>query len=201
MKSKKVILVTGYDRCGKDYLADKLANYLDADIAHLADPLKDIVCDMLDLNREELEELKNNAYSLLDIGYGYNGRDRTQTLNFRKFIIKVGTILRKNVGEYIFIEAIKNIIKESNKDYVIIPDVRFLIEYKELSKSFNTFTIKLDSELDSCGRNDVKYEVDKIPYDYIFKNTEDIIEFAENLKNLIEKIKGNYEKGELNEWF
>jgi len=197
----KVILITGYDRCGKDYVASKLANYLNADIEHLADPLKNIVSDILDLNREELEDLKNNPYSSLDIDFGYNGRSRTQTLRFRKFIIKVGTILRKNVSEYIFIEAIKNIIKESNKDYVIIPDVRFLIEYEELSKSFNTFTIKIDSELDSCGKNDIKYEVDKIPYDHVFKNTEDIIEFGDNLKNLIEKMKGNYEKGELNEWF
>jgi len=184
----KVILITGYDRCGKDYVASKLANYLNADIEHLADPLKDIVCDITNLNREELEDLKNNYYSYLNIEYGYNGRDRTQTLNFRNFIIKVGATLRKNIGEHIFVEAIKNRIKESDKDYVIIPDIRFLIEYKELSKSFNTFTIRIESELDSCGKNDIKYEVDKIPYDYVFKNTEDIIEFAENLKSLIRVI-------------
>ena len=199
MRSKKVILITGYDRCGKDYLADKLANYLDAAIIHLADPLKDIVCDMLGLNREELEDLKNNYYSCLDIEYGYNGKDRSQTLNFRNFIIKIASILRKNISEHVFTEATKNRIKESNKDYIIIPDVRFLIEYEELSKSFNTFTIKLDSELDSCGKNGIKYEVDKIPYDYMFKNTEDIIRFAENLKDLIKNIKDNYKKGEVNE--
>ena len=195
----KVILITGYDRCGKDYVAIKLVNYLNAEIEHLADPLKDIVCDIAKLDREELEDLKNNYYSYLNIEYGYNGRERTQTLNFRNFIIKVGATLRKNIGEHIFVEAIKNRIKKSNKDYVIVPDVRFLIEYEELSKSFNTFTIRLNSELDNCGKNGNKYEVDKIPYDYVFNNTEDIIEFAENLKNLIEKIKGNDKKGELNE--
>jgi len=182
----KIILITGYDRCGKDYVASKLADYLNADIKHLADTLKDIVCDILNLKREELEEFKDNEH--------YISRHITKTnimpdlCSVRNYIIKVATTLRKNIGEHIFIEAIKDKIKESNKDYIIIPDIRFLIEYEELSKSFNTFTIKIDSELDNCGKNDIKYEVDKIPYDYIFKNTEDIIEFVENLKSLIRNI-------------
>jgi len=199
MKSKKVILITGYDRCGKDYLANKLTDYLNADIEHLADPLKDVVCGILDLKRNELEDLKNNPYSYLTIDYEYNGRSRTQSINFRKFIIKTATILRKNISEHIFIETIKDRIKKSDKDYVIVPDIRFLVEYEELSKSFNTFTIKLDSELDTCGRNDIKYEVDKIPYDCLFLNTEDDVRFVKNLKDLIEKIKDNYKKGEVNE--
>jgi len=195
----KVILITGYDRCGKDYLANKLSQYLDADIVHLADSLKDIVCDLLDTEREELENLKNSPYAYIDIEYNYDGVRKSQTIGFRAFIIRVASAIRNNISKNVFIESVKNKIRESNKEYIIVPDARFLLEYEELSKDFDLYSIRLESKLDTCGKNGERYEVDLIPYDCVFTNTKDERMFTNYLEELVEKIKNHYEKEETNE--
>ena len=193
MPKKYIIMITGYDRCGKDYIAQKLKEDLNADVIHLADSLKNICCDILDINRETLEVCKNKN-GLIEIETSipcYSNEVFPSTHNVRNFIIKVATSIREHLGENVFIDALKENIFKSKKDVIIVPDVRFEIEYYSIKNmnNANTVLIKIDSDLEECGKNGIKYEVDNLNPDIVFKNTKNERSFNINYGWLLKEIK------------
>jgi len=184
---KKLILITGYDRCGKDYLANYLSVYYNAEILYLADVLKDIVSDILNIGKEDLEKCKNTEHSWIDIILNSDYKISI-TKNCREFIINVAGILRKYLGKDVFINILINKINSSKKDIIIIPDVRFLIEYEKLRKEYNAMVVKIDSELKECGKNGFRYEVDEIKEDIVFNNNLNKDIFNNNFSSLVDVI-------------
>jgi len=162
-----VIGITSYDRCGKDTFALDLKEAYKKQnkkviILRMADSLKNVVSEMLGINKATLESMKNDDKLL---GWGLNIEPT------RNILIKTGTALRNVFGEKIFVDNVKDKILKfyNDKDTVIIiPDIRFKIE-AEMIKELNGVIIRLFSELKSCGANNEKYEVDEIKYDYDFR--------------------------------
>ena len=193
MPKKYVVMITGYDRCGKDYIAQKLKEDLNADVIHLADSLKNICWDILDIDRETLEACKNKN-GLIEIETSipcFSNKVFPSAYNARNFIIKVATSIRKHLGKNVFIDALKENIFNSKKDIIIVPDVRFEIEYYSIKNMNNTNTvlIKIDSDLEECGKNGIKYEVDNLNPDILFKNTKNERSFNINYDWLLKEIK------------
>jgi len=186
-----IIAIIGYRRCGKDFLTQKLLElYNNSETSAkrfaFADPLKDYICDLMNLSREELEELKENTNYKFNIG--------KKSYNMREFLVTFANRLRQIFGDDIWAKATIKMLKKDNSDIKIISDMRFLIEYKTLKKyadenNEELFIIYLDSDLESCDKfNKDEKDIEKIPYQFKFFNTKNEKIFNSFLDELIDKI-------------
>lgn len=168
---KKIILITGYDRCGKDYVTNKLKNIFDADVFRFADELKLFITKLFNIDLETLDKKKNNGDELV-IDNGIN----KEKMSYRKLLNVVGTALRETFGDNFFARSIVNKIETSEKEFIILSDTRFLIEVETIKdyakkNKYDIIIVKIESDLDICGSNGFKYEVPKIETDLVFINT------------------------------
>ena len=159
----KIIGITGYDRCGKDTLANmlsnKLSNYGKVVIFPLARALKHYVSDILDIDMDTLENMKNNE-EYVCIG--------NRRITMRDTLILFSQNMKKYIDKNVWsIILLNNIDKDI--DYLIIPDIRYKEEELYLRK-YDTIIIKLKSNLPNCKKNNKEYEVNKIKYDVAIYN-------------------------------
>ena len=183
-----IVVITGYRRCGKDYLAQNLINYLNKKykVQHFAfaNPLKDYITDLFGISIDDLEKLKENKSVKFQI---FN-----KIYNMREFLVKFANKLREFFGDDIWAKATLNQIKkqDSNEyiDIKIITDMRFLTEYK-IIKDFaqetneDLFIIRLDSDIEGCEKDNLdEKEIKMIPFDYKFFNSK------ENFNNEFNKL-------------
>ncbi len=186
-----IIAIIGYRRCGKDYLTQKLLElYNNSETSAkrfaFADPLKEYICDLMNISREELEKLKE------DINYTFTIGKKQYTM--REFLVTFANRLRQIFGDDIWAKATIESMKKDNSNIKIISDMRFLIEYKTLKKfteesGEELFIIYLDSDLESCDKfNKDEKDIEKIPYNFKFFNTKDEKNFNSSLNKLIENI-------------
>lgn len=136
-KEPEIILVSGYKRAGKDTTAKMLKeifedNQFKVEILSFADTLKNIACEIFDISREDLDDLKNNE---IQLGINYHNEDKKRydfkvITNFRKVLTKIGNEALKPIfGENIWVKDIEKKIAASNADIIIIPDFRFNVEH------------------------------------------------------------------------
>jgi len=186
-----IIAIIGYRRCGKDYLTQKLLElYNNSETSAkrfaFADPLKEYICDLMNISREELEKLKE------DINYTFTIGKKQYTM--REFLVTFANRLRQIFGDDIWAKATIESMKKDNSNIKIISDMRFLIEYKTLKKfteesGEELFIIYLDSDLESCDKfNKDEKDIEKISYNFKFFNTKDEKNFNSSLNKLIENI-------------
>ena len=159
-----IIGICGHKGSGKDYLANILKEYTGFKVVHFADPIKDILCDLFKISKDELNELKNS--------------EDTKILgtNMRSILQVFGTnIMQKFCGKRIWVDLV---LKEDN---LIIADVRFQHEVNAILEK-GGFLIKLDSP---CLDSHISESgIDKMPdscFKYIFDNTKKdrtILDFA-----------------------
>ena len=136
-KEPEVVLISGYKRAGKDTTAQMLKeifeeNQLKVEILSFADTLKNIVCIIFDISREQLDEFKNNETSIgtYEIYNDHLGYEFEELTNFRKVLTEIGNEALKPIfGEDIWVKDIQKKIAASNADIIIIPDFRFKIEH------------------------------------------------------------------------
>ena len=159
-----IIGICGHKGSGKDYLANILKQYTNYKITHFADPIKDILCEVFKISKDELNKLKNDENTKI---LGTNMRSILQTF---------GTDVMQNMfGKRVWVDLV---LKEDN---LIISDVRFQHEVDAILEK-GGFIIKLDSP---CLDSHISESgIDKIPdscFKYIFDNTKkdsSILEFA-----------------------
>lgn len=159
-----IIGICGHKGSGKDYLAGILKEYTHFKVVHFADPIKDILCDLFKISKDELNELKNSEDSKI-LG-----------TNMRSILQVFGTnIMQKFCGKRIWVDLV---LKEDN---LIIADVRFQHEVDAILEK-GGFIIKLDSP---CLDSHISESgIDKMPdscFKYIFDNTKkdtSILDFA-----------------------
>ena len=159
-----IIGICGHKGSGKDYLANILKQYTNYKITHFADPIKDILCEVFKISKDELNKLKNDENTKI---LGTNMRSILQTF---------GTDVMQNMfGKRVWVDLV---LKEDN---LIIADVRFQHEVDAILEK-GGFIIKLDSP---CLDSHISESgIDKIPdscFKYIFDNTKkdsSILEFA-----------------------
>jgi hypothetical protein len=170
MKMKKTtILINSGDRCGIDTTAELMKARLgemgkSVKILSFAEPLKNDVADLIGITIEELDNLKNNSEEIT-IG--------KRTMVTRDFILDYAKRIKKLAGDNYFVKEVVRKIVTSEEDIIIIPDLRFKVEYEYFNNSENVFFIKLLSDLKSCNVNN---EVADLYYDYEFENKEGSIE-------------------------
>jgi hypothetical protein len=161
-----VVGVTGYDRCGKDTMTNKLAEELtklghEVVIDSLARPLKKLVSSMFLMDQHLLEKMKNDN---ILVGFG------TDIITTRDAIIRVATAFRELMGDGIFAKMLLDTYRD--KDVILlIPDLRFKAEEAEI-RQYPSTIIRLESDLKTCGKNMIRYEVDEIEHDFIITNKE-----------------------------
>jgi hypothetical protein len=159
----KFIALTGYDDCGKDFIASAIKEQLEekgykVKIKSFADPLKDVCCKLIGVSRYVLDRMKKDD-KILYLGI--------ETLTTRDFIIRVADTEKEIHGNDIYI---KRMLKDTDEyDFIIVPDLRFRKE-AEFIDDQDGLIFKVNSDIPACGKNGKRYEVDKIEVDGNIRN-------------------------------
>jgi len=182
------ILIKSFDRCGKDTTATELCRIIHqygftCNIIPLAEPLKKTVAKILNLDLSLLEKMKNDN---IPICLG------TEITDTRKAIIRVAESLKEVFGRDLFVNTAIEKSKELNPDFVIIPDARYVIEFDTVRHSSvfdRSYVIEVNSNLKTCGKNGIRYDLDKIEPDYSVRNLEGSVGvLKQDLENIFGEI-------------
>ncbi len=111
----KIILLAGYKRSGKDFVAEQLNKMIEGSkVMSFAEPLKDIIATTMGISRDDLEEYKND-----------------ETTHFRTILQRFGTdAMKKHFGDDVWADLL--ISKLPTDGVVIISDWRFVSEYNAM---------------------------------------------------------------------
>jgi hypothetical protein len=177
----KVILINGLKRSGKDFSANILLEKLpNSEKIAFADPIKRILSNTLGISIDEFDNFKNNYYDI-----NYDGI----SLSFRELIQNFGESVKNEFGNDIWAKTTKDKILKSKKDYVIISDFRFLVEYESL-KDLDIVTLKInDNNLQNDDTHISENELNDFKFDYQIDNTKKDPKILEDYLDSFIKIK------------
>ena len=174
----KIILINGKKRSGKDFSAELIKKRLEkkgysAEIIRFADPMKFIVSKTMGISEEDLELYKNeySEYGVETIVYPDNQPQGTITYtNYREILQRFGTEAMKPVfGDDIWAKLLYKKVKKLDVDFVLVPDFRFLVEYK---KKATTLKIRHDVlEAECTDTHASETELNDFEFDYAIDNT------------------------------
>lgn len=160
-----IIGICGHKGSGKDYLANILKQYTNYKITHFADPIKDILCEVFKISKDELNKLKNDENTKI---LGTNMRSILQTF---------GTDIMQNMfGKRVWADLV---LKDDN---LIVADVRFQHEIDAILEK-GGFVIKLKSNFKE-DKHISESGIEELPessFKYIFDNSKkdsSILDFA-----------------------
>lgn len=176
-QKRTIILISGFKRSGKDFTAQLLKDKLIAknktvEVLSFAYPMKRIICDTLSISMEQLDEIKNSAYTLT---YSDDEESHYMT-NGRKLLQHFGSDAMKPwFGEDVWgMLAEKAISKDIDAEFVLIPDFRFPIEYlylKECDK-YNIVTLRInDDNIVNTDVHSSETSMLEFSFDYTIDNT------------------------------
>lgn len=123
---KKIILISGCKRCGKDTVANRLMERIPNSAKFcFADPLREICSIAFGFSPthygDDLKEVKVEEWNMSP----------------RDALIKVGTeLFRKQVDPDIWVKSTINRIKQSSAQYIFITDARFHNELQMVKDAF-----------------------------------------------------------------
>lgn len=164
---KTLILINGLPRSGKDTVADYICQKYAIEKKSFADSLKNIICGTFNISREELDTMKNEPYHF-PVHFGEHKTD------FRELLQRFGTEGMKPVfGNSVWADILYKRVLESSQYTTIVPDFRFLSEYKpQAGIRIHTVLIKDDRELPKEGHaSDVELYQNNFTFDTIIENT------------------------------
>jgi len=191
---KKIILINGIKRSGKDYLGELMQELIPhSEIHKFADPIKEIIAVTFGISLDDLEVYKNNSqdYGIEIKVYPNNQPDCTlKYVNFREILQKFGTEAMKPVfGNDVWAELCLKRALEA--EISIITDFRFYDEWKVVnSKDVKIFTINIFNDSlpqpdNHASERDL--EDNNFKFDFYIDNTNQPNIF-EDVKNIIKNI-------------
>ncbi len=130
-----IIGLHGQKQAGKDTVANYLVEHYNFERVAFADKLKDAVCALFDITREDIERWKLEPTIAVEIGeyslesdVGKNSEFAfVKSMTFRQMLQRFGTEMGRDVfGQDFWVELLLESL-DKNKDYAI-SDVRFLNE-------------------------------------------------------------------------
>ena len=130
--NKKVLLIAGQKRSGKDTLAHLISDELNrlgtkTVVMSFASPMKTILAVTLGISLEELEDLKNEPSN-----------------PHRGYLQRLGTEgIKPWFGEDVWVRLAKEAVANSDAEVIIFADFRFPEEGSRLPLSFPTKTLKV----------------------------------------------------------
>lgn len=169
-KEVKIILINGKKRSGKDYFARLLQDELYKNkktsyVIGFADPIKEIISKTLNVSLSDLDTFKNDKEKII---VRKNGFQEIIT-DFRQVLQTFGTEAMKPIfGDDIWVQLLIKKAKESNVDYVIVPDFRFLCE------KISPITVKIrNDEIDNACKDShaSENELNDFKFSYTINNS------------------------------
>lgn len=187
---KITILINGKKRSGKDFCAGELKRSLESrgktvQVLSIAAPSKRIVQSVFNITPQELDYFKNNQKDIKDI------KDikvrklgvKLVDLDFRQILQRLGTdSLSEMFGEHIWVDLLKEEIRNSTTDFVIFSDFRFKKEH------ISTETVKIKNDCaDTTDSHSSENELNDFNFKYTIDNTnyQDITDQIEKLTNTL----------------
>jgi hypothetical protein len=178
MVKKKIFLINGLARSGKDYNAEVLKEAAQekgssCSILHFAYAIKDIISISTELSIQEINDLKNDEEPILA---RFNGHQKIFS-NFRSLLQRFGTeAMKKYFGDDVWANIVLREIQKRDSDIFIIPDWRFLSEIKTLheleNKGYDIITIKIiDRNIKRINNHASETELDEYVPDFVIDNT------------------------------
>jgi len=147
---KKVLLICGEKRHGKDYLAEMLCEYnKDCSKKAFADNIKKITQEIFSIDYETLDEYKNNPHKYYIKTTESISQNKSKVLSvtdYRQILQKLGTEAIKPIfGDDIWAKLVLEDIKKSDGKYFVISDFRFPEELKvfEDDDEVETLTVNI----------------------------------------------------------
>lgn len=174
-----IIGFAGPKRSGKDYAYHIIKKRFPRDEIErvaFADPIKEKICDIFNINRNELENLKTQ------VDFCVKNKDNSYgSFTGRNLIVGIGTLMR-SYNEHQFEDYVKGIVESNPNRLYICTDVRYQSEV-DLIHSLGGIVVQIQ-------RDGVEYEGTETErgikdYDYIIKND---FNYEQNLVTLA--IKG-----------
>ena len=181
-----IIGFAGPKRSGKDYAYSIIEkHFYNVMRVAFADPIKDKICEIFGMDREELEKLKTKEDLFIYSPCGDDDGDIGYYGNFsgRKLLTGIGMLMR-SYNEHQFEDYVANIVNYGDPDKLYIcTDVRFQSEV-DLIHSLGGCIIQI-------FRDGVEYEMTETEmgisgYDYKITNTNE--NFESDLVSLVNKI-------------
>ena len=149
----KIVLISGYKRSGKDFVANLLAEqlrscYKTVEILSFATPLKQVVASTFDITLKQLEDYKNAEDDILCHIDNAKIHHNLHTISMRKILQRFGTEAARPVfGNNVWSNLMNEKIKTSAKDVIIIPDYRFDEEFKSIAANgVNPLVLRVDNK-------------------------------------------------------
>ncbi|CAF0994645.1 unnamed protein product [Adineta steineri] len=181
---KKIILLSGKRKCGKDYLGEKLAEKLHAVLLHLSEPLKLEYARLNQINGEQL--LTSSSYKE----------------NYRKDMIKWGEDKRREDSSIFCRLAIeqKDEICLTNPIWIVC-DIRRYTDIEFFQKYFSNqlLLVRIEASIDTRKKrgwiftsdiddSESECQLDEnVDWSFVFSNN-DTDNFDEQINNLIKLI-------------
>jgi len=217
--TKKVMLLNGLARAGKDTTAKIMQEELlkqgkTVKVLAFADKLKDMVCEMFNLTREQLDDYKNNSdrwgVHLMDYEEDIDYQPTEHLTDFRTFLDTFGNKIAKTLGgDSIWADIVLKQVQESDCEYFIISDYRFPIEFlvfeeynfewyeqnsdvlgnyftDEVPFNINTIQIQRDG-IKKLNLESAK-SLDGYSFDYTINNNSDLENLKEQVNIILNKI-------------
>jgi dephospho-CoA kinase len=170
----QIIGLTGYRRSGKDTVANVLEDYGYVRVG-LADPIKHMLCSLLQETPQEFEKYKEQRVEWLDATRRY----MAQTL---------GTEWGRNlINPAIWLLAFDRSVRAN--EYVVVPDIRFLNEAAYIRELFPSSTIwRITRAAEYNPKDTARHHTSETEQANIITNTE--IFNNGSVQNLYSTVKG-----------
>lgn len=166
---KKIILINGKKRSGKDYTASVMVNRLKrlgitSETMSFADPMKEILTTTLGLSLADFNHLKNERAML----YAEDKTVRVQLLNFRQLIQNFGEEAMKPIfGPNVWADILHKKANKSQADVILIPDFRFPCEHIPGSVTIQVVNNDLTEDDSHISEN----SIGSFEFQYVIDNT------------------------------
>lgn len=142
----QLIFLSGYNRCGKDTLANHLSTQYGFTHMKISQPLKDSLKVLFNLTDDQLE---NNSKDEIDTQWGVTPRDIMKFIGTDIFQFKINELL-PHKGRNFWIDLLLNTIKSKylNTDSkIVVSDLRFTHEYLAVRDFMNMYSELVDVKL------------------------------------------------------
>ena len=182
---KKVYACIGQKRVGKDTAADYICGKLGCKKHALATPLKELVCNMLNINMEALDKLKNEKWSMWALSEEEDNEMANIKVSFRSILQRCGDSQKEFFGLDCYMRKLHE--KLLHEDVIVVPDVRLLEEQKWLMAHTDVTFIKIvrSVKMDNDSAHRTEVEVDELGYDVLIDNDGTIEELYVKIDEVI----------------
>lgn len=178
----RVILVSGYKRSGKDYVAEKLNERIeDSQVLAFAEPIKEILATTLGISKSTFDKYKNNSELLFTL-------DGTLVTDCRSMIQQFGNeAMKSQFGNEVWTNLL--ISKLPVDGVVIVSDWRFIVEYEGIvAKADEVITIRVIDDNLTAGTHASEHELDNFPFMYQLNNTPKSNDILESIDLLVKEF-------------